>query len=370
MLVPMRRSLGVVAMLAACGGAPDESASVGDGSSESSGAADPGSEVTTTAVADTTSSPATAAEGSGDDSESSTGAQLLGPPYPVVLVHGFFGFDELAELDAATYFYGVVDRLAEDGELEVHTPALDPFNDSTTRGMQLLAHVEAILAESGHAKVNLVGHSQGGLDARVVASLRPELVASVTTIATPHHGTPIADIVLGTVSDPSAQALADELALLLGGALWSELDENSSVSTALAQLGSAGIAEFNATYPDAPGVVYRSLAGRSSLAGSGSACAVDDAPTWISAYDDARDPIDPALSVAAAVLVGDVLDPAPNDGLVRAIDARWGDFRGCVPADHLDEVGQLFGDAPGVLNPWDHLELYAALVAELRTDGL
>ena len=69
------------------------------------------------------------------------------------------------------------------------------------------------------------------------------------------------------------------------------------------------------------------------------------------------------------MLAGDPLDPMVNDGLVRALDSRWGDFRGCIPADHLDEVGQLFGDSPGIGNPFDHLELYAALVAELRDDG-
>ncbi|MBC8071050.1 MAG: triacylglycerol lipase [Deltaproteobacteria bacterium] len=366
----MRRAVVILAMAAACAGAPAE-----PGSSESSTAnaidSSAGGSETRDADSSSSSSATTLADGSGDGdgSESSTGVALLGPPYPIVLVHGFFGFDELAGIDAATYFFGVVERLEQDGELEVHTPALDPFNDSTVRGLQLLDEVQLVLAASGHAKVNLVGHSQGGLDARVVASLRPDLVASVTTIATPHHGTPVADIVLGVVPDPQAQALADALAQLIGGALWSELDANSSVATALAQLTTAGVATFNATYPDAPGVPYRSFAGRSSLAGHDSACVVDDAPTWITAWNDTRDPVDSGLALTASVLSGSLLDPAPNDGLVRAIDARWGDFRGCVPADHLDEIGQLFGDGPGLGNGWSHLELYASIVAELRADG-
>jgi triacylglycerol lipase len=365
----MRGRLLVIALSSACAGAPASPIDADTGTSSSDGSSSVGETPSDETAIDPGSSSgvATVAEGSGDGSD--TGEPALGAPYPIVLVHGFFGFDELAGLDAATYFFGVVDRLAEDGELEVHTPALDPFNDSTVRGMQLLAAVEDIVARSGHAKVNLVGHSQGGLDARVVASLRPDLVASVTTIATPHHGTPVADIVLGVVPDPNAQALADALAQLLGGGLWSELDANSSVAIALAQLTTTGVAELNATYPDGPGVVYRSLAGRSSLAGAGSACAVDDAPPWIHDWDGTRDPIDSALAVTAGVLAGDLLDPAPNDGLVRAIDARWGDFRGCVPADHLDEIGQLFGDGPGLGNGWSHLELYAAIVAELRDDG-
>jgi triacylglycerol lipase len=367
---------GVIVMLAAasaCASTPPESNRADSSESSSTRAAASSGAHDDASLATSESSTATTladGSGDGDSSESSTGAALLGPPYPIVLAHGFFGFDELAGLDAATYFFGVVERLEQDGELEVFTPAVDPFNDSTVRGLQLLAQVEAILATTGHAKVNLVGHSQGGLDARVVASLRPDLVASVTTIATPHHGTPVADIVLGVVPDPQAQALADAIAQLLGGGLWSELDENSSVAIAMAQLSTAGIAEFNATYPDAPGVPYRSFAGRSSLSIGGSVCIVDDAPAYVTAFADTRDPVDSALALTAGVLSGSVLDPVANDGLVRAIDSRWGDFRGCVPADHLDEIGQLFGDGPGLGNDWDHRELYAAIVTELRDEGL
>ena len=99
-----------------------------------------------------------------------------GPPYPIVLAHGFFGFEDFAGVGFITYFYGVKDELADRGEAQVFTPAVDPFNDSETRGEELLAHVERILAETGAAKVNLIGHSQGGLDSRYVAHQRPCLL--------------------------------------------------------------------------------------------------------------------------------------------------------------------------------------------------
>lgn len=42
--------------------------------------------------------------------------------------------------------------------------------------------------------VNLICHSLGGLDARYAASvLQANQIASITTIGTPHHGTPLAD---------------------------------------------------------------------------------------------------------------------------------------------------------------------------------
>ena len=60
----------------------------------------------------------------------------------------------------------------------------------------------------------------------------------------------------------------------------------------------------------------------------------------------------------------------PNDGLVRVADARWGTFLGCVPADHLDQIGHLFGGPPGLGNGWRWLDFYADLVRFVRAQGL
>lgn len=362
----------LVALAACAGDATEASDAAGSstGTADTSGAPPP-----TTAPADDRgvdeSTDDSSEAGSVGVDETSTGdVAKLGPPYPIVFAHGFFGFESFAGIDFVTYFFGVRDRLASEGETLVFTPAVNPFDDSTARGEQLIEHVEAILAETGHAKVNLVGHSQGGLDARVVANLRPDLVASVTTIATPHHGTPIADIILGLVSDPQAQQAADELAQLLGGALWSEVDGNTSISESLAQFSTPGIAEFNETYPDAEGVAYASIAGRSAYHLGGPECAIDDAPPFVADFALAVDALDGGLEVTGAILTANPLAPVANDGLVRVADARWGEFLGCVPADHLDEVGQLLGDVPGLTNPWRHDDFYSALVAWLRDRGL
>lgn len=356
--------------MAACSGDPDEAN--GGSSDGSSGVAETtGSAVDPTNADATTEADASSEGGSGGvDESSTTGSPALGPPYPIVLAHGFFGFDTFAGVDFVTYFYGVADRLEGEGEPWVFTPAVNPFADSTTRGEELLAHVEEILAETGHAKVNIIGHSQGGLDARVVASLRPDLVASVTTFATPHHGTPISDIVLGLVSDPQAQQLVDELAQLFGAPIWPAVDGDTSVFESLAQFSTEGIVEFNATYPDAPGVLYASLAGRSSYHLGHPACAIDDAPPFVANFATAVDALDGGFTVSGAILTADALAPVANDGLVRVTDARWGVFLGCVPADHLDEVGQLLGDVPGLTNPWRHDDFFVDLVGWLRAQGL
>jgi triacylglycerol lipase len=296
--------------------------------------------------------------------------EKLGPPYPIVLAHGFFGFEEFAGVDFATYFYGVKDHLAQNGEPLVFTPAVDPFNDSTFRGAQLVLRIEEILAQTGHAKVNLIGHSQGGLDARVVAHDRPDLVASVTTFATPHQGTPIADIVLGLVQNPDAKSFVDWLVNIAAAPLYDQAGKETALSKPMHLFSEQGIAEFNAKYVDRAGVLYFSLTGRSDWELGGAACQSADAPPFVTQYQQELDPIDPALSLTETLLDGGLTDPYPNDGLVRAEDAKWGTFLGCVPADHLDQIGHLFGDSPGLGNGFDHLELYRELVAYLREKGL
>lgn len=297
-------------------------------------------------------------------------APRLGAPYPIVLAHGFFGFEDFAGLGFVDYFWEVRGELAAHGETRVYTPAVDPFNDSETRGRALLAHIERILDETGHARVNLIAHSQGGLDARVVANLRPDLVASVTTISTPHGGTPAADVALRLVSEPRLQELLDALVRVIAAPLYDAAGAETSVFAPLRLFSRDGIAAFNALHPDEPSVQYFSIAGRSDRALAVTLCRVSDRPEFLRRYDSMTDPIDPLLVVPEAIIDGRLLDPTPNDGLVPVQSARHGRFLGCIPADHLDEIGHLFGDSPGLFNGFDHRVFYRDLVGWLRERGL
>ncbi len=292
----------------------------------------------------------------------------LGAPFPIVLAHGFFGFEDFAGVDFVTYFYGVRDGLAARGETQVFTPAVDPFSDSERRGEELLAHVERILAETGRARVNLIGHSQGGLDARYVASVRPDLVESVTTFATPHRGTRIADVVLGLVADGRFQSLVDRLVQILGRPLWDAAGEETSLFASLRQLSTEGMNAFNERHPNQVSVAYYSLTGRTDMHLGGRDCQVDGSPDFVRRYRFTADPVEPLLDIAEQIVDGGA-ENVVNDGLVRVRDARWGRFLGCVPADHFDEVGQLFGDRPGRGNDFDHRLFYAELIAFLRAAG-
>lgn len=321
----------------------------------------------------TTGSGATGGSGAGTTTQSqsstSTEGEKLGAPYPVVLCHGFFGFEEFAGVDALPYFFNVPERLAEDGEDLVFTPAVDPFNSSDFRADQLAAIVDEIVQETGHEKVILIGHSQGGLDARAVASLRPDLVAAVVTVATPHQGSGVADIALGLTENPAAAKVIDDLVKLVAGPLYDAVGEETSIAKALHLFTAPGIEEFNQKYPDQQDVFYASITGRTDWSLGGQACAADVDLPWVTELKGDKDPCDALFVAFEGILDGKFGEDIPNDGLVQVESAKWGEFWGCLPADHMDEVGQLMGDDPGLSNGFDHEEMFSQIVKELRKRG-
>ena len=112
--------------------------------------------------------------------------------YPVVMAHGLGGFTKL--FGVLDYFNGIPSELMKGGS-EVYTTKTSAVNNSEVRGEQLLQQVKTITAISGDPKVNLFGHSQGGIDIRYVAGVAPKYVASVTAVSSPEQGSKTADFV-------------------------------------------------------------------------------------------------------------------------------------------------------------------------------
>lgn len=97
---------------------------------------------------------------------------------PVILVPGLFAGDwSLGPLREALRATG------RDPHPSRITCNVD-CSEATAR--RLLDRVEAVSAERGR-RVALVGHSRGGLLARVVAQRRPDLVSGVITLGSPHR---------------------------------------------------------------------------------------------------------------------------------------------------------------------------------------
>jgi len=254
--------------------------------------------------------------------------------YPVVLVHGFLGFSQL--LGAVDYFYGMPSALGSDGA-KVFTPTVSPLNSNEVRGEELLAEVKTILATTGAAKVNLIGHSQGGATARYVAAAIPGNVASVTTIDGVGKGTPVADIVLGVNNYGLAGVVVSGIISAI-----STLEEVSSTydggypineTAAMTSLSTAGSAKFNATYPNG---IPTTACGNGAASTNGQ---LNYSWTGISQGTNILDPLDPLLIVASVAFLG-----SANDTMVGQCSTHFGTVLSDTYAwNHLDAINQTLG---------------------------
>jgi triacylglycerol lipase len=284
-------------------------------------------------------------------------------PYPIVLAHGMSGFKNIGPLN---YYYGVADALTKDGH-DVHVAQVDAFNSSEVRGAELQTFVESVLTQTRAPKVNLICHSQGGFDCRYVAHQIPDKIAAVVTIATPHLGDPIADIAENDLPGP-VQTAVSALLDIFGTAL-DQGQNTQNAELAIALLSAKGAQAFTAKYPDQPQVAYFSIAGRSNGVSGDDVCGTPTEAPFVGRWDGDVDPVNTLLSATAAILGNNVTPPPTNDGLVPVGSAKWGTFLGCIPADHLDEVGQIGGQSPGTGNPFDHILYYRQLADWLVEKG-
>jgi triacylglycerol lipase len=283
-----------------------------------------------------------------------------GPPYPIILHHGFGGFRQLAGL---TYYYNVGDDLRARGEV-VYETRLPPFLPPSERAYSLRDTVDQVLRETGAAKVIIIGHSQGGLDPRyLISSLGyGDRVAMLVTIAAPHRGSYVADAILGIVPQ-QADSFLNAVGNLLGYTIY-QIQDTEDLRAATVSLTRDYCAQFNRDNPDDPRVVYWSWAGRSEGQRGETACSGARIPNDPTQTDD----INPLLAPLGAINdQGDVANHV-NDGLVEVSSARWGIFMGCIPADHFDEVGQIAhtGTQPSGFN---HIEFYRDVVRRIREAG-
>lgn len=278
--------------------------------------------------------------------------------YPVVMVHGLLGFDAIGPID---YFYGVPSALRSGGAV-VFTPEVSQANSTEARGEQLLKQLKTLQAQYGYTKFNLIGHSHGGNTIRYVAAVAPGLVASVTSVGTPHTGSKVSDGIASFADATHTTGLATTLvnglskliAFLSGNANSNPQDSFA----ALQSLSTAGAADFNRRFPQAAptstcgqgaevvnGVRYYSYGGTSVLT-------------------NVVDISDVVLGTGALFFGFE-----QNDGLVGQCSSHWGKvLRDNYPWNHLDEANQAFG-LRGWFTP-DPVAMYRSQANRLKTVGL
>lgn len=253
--------------------------------------------------------------------------------YPIVLVHGIFGFDNIGPVE---YFYGIPSALRADGA-RVYLVQVSAANSHEVRGEQLLSQVRQILAATGASKVNLMGHSQGSPTARYVASVRPDLVASVTSVDGVNKGSAVADVILkvappGSISNTALVSVVNGVSSLIS---WLSngrgLSQNSLA--AATSLSTAGTAKFNQSHPEG---VPTSACGEGAYTARGVAYY-----SWGGArsYTNVLDVLDPFMALTSLAFGG-----AQNDGLVSTCSQRLGKvIRADYAMNHMDVVNQTVG---------------------------
>jgi triacylglycerol lipase len=307
-----------------------------------------------------------------DTDQDLTGAAPLGPEpagqkakYPIVLVHGFTGSRTLWN------FVDVPEALTQDGHY-VYAAEMHPFGTPDENAKVLAAQVDEVLRKTGASKVNLIAHSKGGVDARAYISnfKAGDKVASLTTIASPHHGTNIADTALKLLPDNAA---ADR-ALSAISTLWTrtfsqaELAQGNNIRLALESMAEKNADAFNRTHPDDARVHYQSWAGVSNVAGIPNA--KDEEGCGGKGYlkGTPRDRMDLKL-IPAAFFVAHGTEMRPNDGLSTVESSKWGEFLGCIPADHQDDVGRNGKTGNDSRSGFNHVRFYRQVAFDLARRG-
>jgi triacylglycerol lipase len=305
------------------------------------------------------------------------GPEPAGAPaqYPFVLEHGFAASPELNGFD------GVAGALEADGH-KVYVSSVPPFQTARIRAEHLAETVDRALAD-GATKVNIIAHSMGGLDARVLISQLGygDRVATLTTVSTPHGGSRMADMLLGLAGAPTAndnRAIQDFLRWF--GMQFSDVAGDPDLRGALVDLSEENAPAFNEANPNDPRVLYQSVAGVSSALGITNpedfdACdrAYYERADGSKAYPGPGGRADwmtgILLKIAGTVAHG--FELRPNDGLVTIDSARLegSAWLGCVPADHADEIGQFDPEGPDPVTGFDHIRYYRNLAFSMSAEG-
>lgn len=166
----------------------------------------------------------------------------------IVLAHGILGFDKISSLDqykrineiirespipshliedllervgSVRYFNGIEKHLKRTHNANVLTVAVSPSGSIRERGVKLRQEIlnaiqtpHAPSCFNPNAPIHIIAHSMGGLDSRYILSPgNPSnigsKITSLTTIGTPHNGSPIANIFAKGLDEKSSLIFGD-----------------------------------------------------------------------------------------------------------------------------------------------------------------
>ncbi|MBV7565603.1 triacylglycerol lipase [Pseudomonas sp. PDM27] len=285
--------------------------------------------------------------------------------YPILLIHGLFGFERIGKFEL---FHDIRQALRNAGA-RVFVPHLSAIHDNEVRGNQLLMQIERVLEGTGTPKVNLIGHSQGALAARYAAAVAPHSVASVTSVSGPNHGSELADFLRKALTPGRLPEHVAEAVVTLFADFLATLSDNQyqpqNAIAALNALTTEGVGAFNDKYPQGlpatwggegrervNGVRYYSWSG----------------VLQSNVLKEGLNALDPLNAFCRALSGYFVTEAGQNDGLVGRFSSHLGTvIRSDYALAHLDTLGQPTGQLRTGVDP---IELYVQHAERLSAAGL
>lgn len=199
--------------------------------------------------------------------------------YPVVFAHGLAGFDNILGYDYWGDDYGVFvgdpcDEFLEvscnsyiDPAQKAKATAVQPFHNSEYRGWQLANQIESYMAQTGSSYINIIGHSQGGIDARKASKeLRARkgytVVKVLISVSSPHRGSPVAKYILDL--GPGVTSVINALATIYGNIVYAAGNDGYAAAKQLVYNDyspsdgqTTGMKVFNQNNPISSSYAYR-----------------------------------------------------------------------------------------------------------------
>lgn len=310
--------------------------------------------------------------------------------YPLVFVSGIDGtptFDWNPRIIAA-----LREANGDAPAFETEVVHVLPWATTAQRTQDLFDSLDHLATLRGWSKTNLICYAVGGIDCRFLVSpgglfqddptslaRAQSLVASITTVSTPHRGTHVADAALEALGNGDAAAI---FAALSGtGDVPTSLD-HGALATTLQGLTPTALNRFNQTVTDADGISYQSFAGVSRVLGKSANdddanrhCQDESGTTRFFHHPGTEDASGELLWLTtpfAGATIGDdgATVVSPSDGMVSVESAKWGTFRGCIPADHYDVIGQIGHATRDVQTGFEPVDFYRWIALDLATRGM
>lgn len=229
---------------------------------------------------------------------------------PVLLCHGY---GAIASVVHPSPLYEICLLLRKHGVL-AFAPNIVPYATIEIRAEQWADRIHTLIETYSFKKLHIIAHSMGGLDLRYAlnhSDIAP-YTASLTTVATPHRGTALAEFVLNTPE--LVKEKFGELADWFGNNLFPN-SKSDSVG-AIHQLTREYVRErFNPANPDVAGIPYYSY---SAAVGKGT-----------------DSPLNPIYRYQNSMIYE---KEGVNDSFVSVESAKWGEHAGTAPVSHIEQL--------------------------------